>query len=95
MDFTKDNTQEEQIRDKQLKIDYSKILRAHLSSAEVKLLMYNCASVHGEGLKDWIEKYSMLRHIRRDDYTDNPELVAKYEKIAFQWEKRNSSRPKT
>lgn len=91
MDFTKESTQEEKIKEMQLKIDYAKILRAHLSSAEVKLLMYNCASVHGDGLKGWIEKYSMLRHIRRDDYTDNPKLVAEYEEIAFQWNERNNS----
>jgi hypothetical protein len=72
------------------RLKYSKILRAHLSSAEVKLIMFNCASDHGAGLKGWIEKYTLLRHIRRDDYLDFEDtLVSVYDPSAFEWDKRN------
>ena len=74
--------------DNKTKLMYSKILRAYLSSAEIKLLMFNCASVHGKGLKYWVEKHSLLKHITRDDYTKYTELVNVYDSNAFQFSER-------
>lgn len=62
---------------------YSKIVRAYLSSAEVKLLMFNCASKLGRNFKPWMEKYSMLKHIHPRDAAKNEQLVKSYRLIAF------------
>lgn len=74
------------------KFKYSKILRAHLNSSEVKLLMFNCASVHGKSLKSWVEKHSMLKHITRKDYQDYIGIVGLYDENAFQYDKRGKSK---
>ena len=79
---------------KRIKLDYSKMLRAHLSSAEVKLIMFNCASVHGRGLKGWVEEHSLLRHIKRADYNEYSDLVKIYDPKAFNFDKRNSKSKK-
>jgi putative phage abortive infection protein len=78
------------INDKQ-KYVYSKILRSHLSSSEVKLLMFNCASVHGKGLKKWVEKHAMLKHIRRDDYKNYEVIVEEYDPNAFRFGERKKT----
>lgn len=65
------------------KVRYSKIVRAHLSSPELKLLLFNCLSPMGEGFKIWVEKYSLLKHIRPEDKAQNVSLIAKYHPIAF------------
>jgi len=75
----------------ELKLVYSKILRSHLNSSEVKLLMYNCASVHGVGLKPWIEKHSMLKHITREDYEECMPMVELYDPLAFRFGERKTN----
>ena len=52
--------------------------------------MYNCATAKGKGLKPWIEKHSMLKHIRREDYSDYREIVDLYHPSAFEFEKRKN-----
>jgi len=74
--------------DERSKLVYSKILRAHLNSSEVKLLMFNCASIHGKSLKGWVEKHSLLRHITRDDYRDHKLIVGEYDPKAFRFDER-------
>ncbi|CUH54074.1 putative phage abortive infection protein [Shimia marina] len=53
---------------------YSKILRAQLSSPEVKLLMFNCSTSWGEEFKPWVEKYRLLKHLPREFKEHNPWL---------------------
>lgn len=77
---------EKEKTDKQL--IYSKIVRAHLNSSEVKLLMFNCASVHGSGLKSWVVKHSLLKHITRVEYWSHKGLVDLYDKLAFRFDER-------
>ncbi|WP_211262905.1 putative phage abortive infection protein [Rubellimicrobium mesophilum] len=45
------------------KNEYGRIVRAQLSSSEVKLLMFNGASTYGVKFKPWIIKYSLLKHL--------------------------------
>lgn len=65
------------------KLRYSKIVRAHLSSAEVKLLMFNCLSKKGQGFKNWVEKHSLLKHASPNARDGNPMIVAGYSALAF------------
>jgi len=46
---------------------YSNFLRAQLSSHEVALLFINCLGEDGGGLKPYIELYSMLKTLRKQD----------------------------
>ncbi len=65
------------------KLDYSKIVRAYLSSSEVKLLMFNCASRHGSGMKQWVVKHRFLKHLHPKMAGKNVALVATYPAQAF------------
>jgi len=65
------------------KLRYSKVLRAYLSSAEVKLLMFNCASRHGRGMQEWLIRNRFLKHIHPDAVKDNIELAKGYPEQAF------------
>lgn len=80
--------------DERAKLVYSKILRAHLNSSEAKLLMFNCVSIHGRGLKKWVEKHSMLKHITRDQYKANKVIVDVYEPVAFRFHERPTNHKK-
>ena len=42
---------------------YCNILRAQLSDGEVKVLFFNCLLPSGAGLKYYVEKYSLLKHL--------------------------------
>ncbi|QUS37422.1 putative phage abortive infection protein [Falsirhodobacter algicola] len=60
---------------------YSKILRAQLSSAEVKLLMFNCSTNWGMDFKWWVEKHELLKHLPKDDQRRNPSLASEYDHL--------------
>ncbi len=62
---------------------YSKIVRAYLSSAEVKLLMFSCVTYLGKDFRPWVEKYQLLKNLRQEDVLFNPDMVKCYEKGAF------------
>jgi hypothetical protein len=47
---------------------YCNILRAQLSDEELKMLFFNCLTESGEGLKFYLEKYSLLKHLDRNDF---------------------------
>lgn len=49
---------------------YMKIVRAQLSNHELALLFYNCISDHGENMKPFVEKYSLLKHMPDDLFLD-------------------------
>lgn len=61
---------------------YSRIARAHLSSSEVKFIMFNCCSV-GRDFRPWIEKYGLLKHLTPSEKEKNPDMVASYDQSAF------------
>jgi len=62
---------------------YAKLLRAHLNSSEVKLLMFNCASYHGKKLKPWVVKYSLLKHITNEVKQENSIIAKTFPNKAF------------
>nr|WP_314400607.1 putative phage abortive infection protein [Pseudomonas lundensis] len=47
---------------------YCNILRAQLSDDEVKVLFFNCLVAPGAGLKYYVEKYSLLKHLDPNDF---------------------------
>lgn len=66
-----------------IKLKYSKIVRAYLGSAEVKLLAFNCASKHGKEFRPWVIKHQLLKHLNPADAENNPDLVKLYGSDAF------------
>jgi len=62
---------------------YSKIVRAYLSSAEIKLIMFNCASELGEGFHNWVVKHGLLKHLHPNDAQKNVSMVLGYPTEAF------------
>lgn len=68
---------------------YAKIVRAYFSTAEIRLLMFNCVTEMGEDFLPWIKKYQLLKHLRFDDAWENPALIEYYGKEAFgeRWKK--------
>lgn len=57
-----------------LKISYASLARAQLSSSEVSLLFYNCQEKFGEGLKHYVIKYRLLKHIDESQLS-NPDDI--------------------
>jgi len=55
------------------KVDYANILRGLLSRDELLLVMLNCLSGYGAGLKAYVEIYGVLKHITRGE--DGPTTV--------------------
>lgn len=47
---------------------YCNILRAQVSDDELKVLYLNCLTPTGFGLKYYVEKYSLLKHMDRTDF---------------------------
>jgi len=61
---------------------YSRLVRAQLSSYELKLLLYNGVSKYGqEKLRPLIEKYALLKHLRKS--SEDESWRAQYEDSAF------------
>lgn len=47
---------------------YCNILRAQISDNELKALYFNCLIPAGDGLKYYVEKYSLLKHMDKRDF---------------------------
>lgn len=60
---------------------YSKILRAQMSSPEVKLLLFNGATHLGADFRPWIEKYKLLKHLPSDYRRKNPSLISNFKHL--------------
>jgi hypothetical protein len=60
---------------------YSKILRAQMSSPEVKLLLFNGATHWGADFRPWIEKYKLLKHLPSDYRRKNPSLISHFDHL--------------
>lgn len=63
---------------------YSRIVRAHLSSGELKFLLFDCASGVGADFQPWITKYGLLKHLPEKVRSANPSLVQIYSNDAFE-----------
>jgi hypothetical protein len=57
---------------------YSKILRAQMSSPEVKLLLFNGVTKWGADFRPWIEKYKLLKHLPSNYQKKNPTLISHF-----------------
>lgn len=63
---------------------YSRFVRAQLSSAELKFILFDCASGVGKDFQDWIVKYGLLKHLPKSTREANPNLVSIYPEGAFE-----------
>ena len=69
------------IKDKKI---YTNLLRAQLSSNELKLLLYNCLSSLGkEKFKPLVEKYSLLKSVNVRDLLHGESDAELYDASAF------------
>lgn len=57
------------------KRQYSNILRAQLSDDELKLLFFNCITPYGEGLKSYVEQYSLMKHLQKSKFLNGRQDV--------------------
>jgi hypothetical protein len=63
---------------------YCNILRAQVSDDELKVLYLNCLTGTGHGLKYYVEKYSLLKHMDKNDFLEvSWQWAAVYEETAF------------
>lgn len=63
---------------------YCNILRAQLSDDELKILYFNCLDRRGHGLKYYVEKYSLLKHIDKSSFLNvSWEWVRMYSSTAY------------
>jgi hypothetical protein len=63
---------------------YCNILRAQISDDELKVLYLNCLMRTGYGLKYYVEKYSLLKHMDKGDFLHvSWQWTAVYEETAF------------
>jgi len=62
---------------------YTNLIRAQLSSAELKLVFYNCLTQWGKDkFKPLVERYALLKNIT-SERTPSPVLCEQYDKQAF------------
>lgn len=69
--------------DDNLKYRYSSILRAQLSEYELVLIYYNGLSSKGKKLKPLLEKYSILKNLRKEDLANTEKIKSKYNDSAY------------
>lgn len=63
---------------------YANMLRAQLHNAELSILFLNCLTVKGGGLKYYVEKYSMLKHLSGMQFSRYPKARSTfYDDLAF------------
>ena len=63
---------------------YANILRGQLSSYEMQMLLLNCLTPEGEGLKYYVEKFSMLKPLNRGGFAPGSnELFDLFDEMAF------------
>jgi hypothetical protein len=63
---------------------YANILRGQLSSYEMHMLLLNCLTPEGEGLKYYVEKFSMLKPLNKDTFvSDGDKVFSLFDEMAF------------
>ncbi|MEO4017506.1 putative phage abortive infection protein [Pseudomonas rossensis] len=66
------------------KRQYSNILRAQLSDDELKLLFFNCITPYGQGLKSYVEQYSLMKHLQKSKFLNGrKDIFSLYEDEAY------------
>lgn len=65
------------------KFFYGNLVRAQMSDKEVALLFFNGLSPHGEKFKPLIEKYRLLKHIKKKDIQNSPAKATDYLPSAY------------
>lgn len=65
------------------KRQFSNILRSQLSQNELILIFLNSLSFKGEGLRYYVEKYSLLKGLDTSFFSDHPGLIEKIDNSAF------------
>lgn len=65
------------------KRQYINMVRAQLGQAERKLLFMACLTVEGEGLKFFVEKYSLLKGVEFKDTLNEEAMTKAYSYLAF------------
>ncbi|SEO98786.1 putative phage abortive infection protein [Pseudomonas sp. ok266] len=64
--------------------NYSNMLRAQLSSAELSLIFMNCLTDRGEGLKFYVERFSLLKHMDRKLFGEHSSVALElFDELAF------------
>ncbi|WP_411380100.1 putative phage abortive infection protein [Pseudomonas sp. MPB26] len=63
--------------------NYANMLRAQLSSSEVACLFLNCLATQGDGLKFYVEKYSMLKTLEPSVIGGNRDISNLFNKLAY------------
>lgn len=72
--------------EKEEKRDLVRVLRAHLSEAELVMLLYNCVTPYGEKLRIFVEDYDLLQNLgehaisKEIDLDFFPDTKARWEK---------------
>ncbi|MHA6160304.1 putative phage abortive infection protein [Pseudomonas sichuanensis] len=63
---------------------YANMLRAQLSSSELRVIFLNCISSKGEGLKYYVERFSLLKHMDIELFRNYQDVLdGLYEGLAF------------
>lgn len=62
---------------------YANMVRAQLSSSEVSCIFLNCLSKEGDGLKGYVEKFSVLKTLNLPTIYDVDSVKGAYAKIAY------------
>jgi len=63
---------------------YANILRGQMSSYEMQMLVLNCLTPEGEGLKYYVEKFSMLKPLNRSGFdADAQKMFSLFDDMAF------------
>lgn len=57
---------------------YSSMFRAVLTDEELKLITANCFTKQGFGMKQYVERYSLLKHLERDDFLEGRDIALEF-----------------
>ncbi|MDT3719931.1 putative phage abortive infection protein [Pseudomonas oryzihabitans] len=62
---------------------YASMLRAQLQQPELEVIFFNCLTQKGRGLKYFVEKYSILKHINFEFISHNQDQIDLFHKFAY------------
>ncbi|WP_152643602.1 putative phage abortive infection protein [Pseudomonas oryzihabitans] len=62
---------------------YASMLRAQLQQPELEVIFFNCLTQKGRGLKYFVEKYSILKHINFEFISHDKDQIELFHKFAY------------
>lgn len=62
---------------------FSSIFRSQFDQDELRLIFLNCLTPDGRGLKYYVEKYSLLKGMHLNIFSDHQDLIESFEVAAF------------